>query len=106
MEQKLDAEGVSPELVVCSTPHLQVLCLITIPECCKVWLVPNINDKRSCHAIGLDIGEQLGKVCIPTIPISIISGVGSRRVLTSISTPEIMNQENECCTVLACRLII
>lgn len=106
IDQKLDAEVVSPELVVRSTPHLQVLGLIPIPECREVRLVPNINDKCSSHAIGLDIGGQLSKVCIPISPISIVSGVGSSRVLSSIGTPEIVNKENEFCTILARNLII
>ena len=106
IDQKLDAEMASPELVVRSTPHLQVLGLIPIPERCEVGLVPNINDQSSSHAIGLDVGEQLSKVCIPTSPISIVSGVGSSRVLSSIGAPEIVNKENERCTILARGLII
>lgn len=49
-----------PESVEGTTPHLQVLRLVPIPEIGEVGLVPDINDQAVGHAVGLDVAEEMG----------------------------------------------
>jgi hypothetical protein len=105
-QKKKDEAAVLPELVPCSTPHLQILALIAIPEHREIGFIPDINDKPTSHAIGLDIGEELGEICIPTSPVPVITGVRSSGILGSIGAPKIVNKENEGCTIFASSLVI
>jgi hypothetical protein len=80
--------------------------LVAIPKHRKVRFIPNINDKSRSHAIGLDIGEELGEICIPTSPVPVITRVRSSGILGSIGAPKIMNKKDEGCTILASSLVV
>ena len=66
-------EGMRPEFVVCSPPHLDPLCLWSIPEYCQVWLVPDVDYEFSGCTVCFEIGNQLIQVGIPELPVSIVS---------------------------------
>lgn len=95
-----------PELVVGPPPHLQVLRLFSVPECPSIGLIPDVNDQAPGHTVTFDIRKQAGQIIIPACPIPIITWVWGRRILRSISSPQIVNQKYKVCTMLSRSLVI
>ncbi len=85
----MNSRIISPERVIRSAPHLQVLGLRSIPETRGLRFIPDVNDKFGGYLMGLDIRDQLIKVFIPHSPVSIIARPWSIRGLRQISTPEV-----------------
>ena len=92
--------------MVRSTPHLQVLGLPFGPEIAQIWLIPNINRQSSRGAVRIDVSDELRQVRIPGRPVAIISRVSSCGVLSSVGSPEIMNEEDEVGIVFASSLVV
>lgn len=90
-----------PESVERPPPHLQVLCLVPVPEVAEIRLVPDIDDHAVDHVVGLDVADQMGEVAVPAGPVPVITGVGRSGILRSVSAPQIMDQEDEFRAVLA-----
>lgn len=49
----------SPEPMVRSTPHLEILVLVSIPECVQIWLIPDVDDHSIDHLVALHIRNDI-----------------------------------------------
>jgi hypothetical protein len=75
--------------------------LWSIPEVSEVWLVPDIDRKTISSMVVIHVRDKLCKIIVPTGPVSIVSRIWRSRILSSICTPEIMDEEDEIGVVLS-----
>lgn len=85
--------------------HLQILFLSSSPKdgfslIDEIWLVPDVDNHIVYHLVLSHILDDMGEVIIPRRPVSIISRKRSSGVLRAISSPQIMNEEDEVAIVI------
>lgn len=95
-----------PESGECPSPHLKILILRPVPEVIQIRLVPDVNDHSIGHIIDPHVGDNVIQIAVPAGPVSVVTGVWCRRILGSICSPEIMDQEDEVGVELARAVVI
>lgn len=81
--------------------------LVSVPERGQVRLIPDVDNQASCHAIRVQIREELGEVVIPAGPVSIITRVRGRRALRAVCAPQVVYEQDESPAIVSgCFVII
>ena len=77
-----------------------------IPKIGTIWFIPDVDHEARHSSIGFHVLHPLGEEGIIVAPVTIVTWIRCSRVLGSVCTPKIMEEEYKGGVVLAGGLII